>query len=471
MTLDKLYTKVYDDLFPIARDVKAVRDEAGVPVDPANDPYILMRNSRGSGLAAESQIMNGPRAFGTNDATGTRGLKPILDDAQKAGKGNLDEFRAFLIGRRDLEKLQQGVKTGGDATTAQAVVTQLGTKYASLAKELTDFQNDMARRLVDSGVISEDAFNSMKALNADYVPFYRIVGEDVIGGSKGKGLQDPIRKMTGSDAEIVDPIQSIIRNAFSFEDIAKRNNARRAYIAMADQVPGLAEKVTKQTALDITPEVQKALKAAGVEPELADTFMAFRRETPNAKHNEINVFENGKRSVYRVEQDVAEAFNGLTQPQQGVVTKLAGSFARALHAGVTATPDFILKNLIRDPVDAWIKGGAQPASPLTNGLKEVVKQDEAYQRWAASGGGMASLTALDRAYINRNIYKLDADTGLLTRAWNVVTSPIELMKEIGDKGDQLTRLAAFRKAKAQGLSDTEAAFKARESTVDFARRG
>ena len=471
MTAEGLYTRIYDDLYPISRDVKAAREQAGLNIRPEDDAYMLMRNSRGAGLAAEVQIERGPRRLdGTH--MGVRGLQEIFKDAEALSPGkNLDELRAYMIALRDFEKLNQGIKTGGDIGTALDVVKELGPKYAPLAREIGDFQNAMAQKLVDAGVVSPEAFAKMKVMNDNYIPFFRIVGEDVIGGAKGKGVQDPIRAMTGSDAQIVDPLQSIIKNAYLFQDIAMRNVARQKYVEMGEAIPGLTEKVQRMSAIDITPEVQKALKDAGIDPELADTFMAFRRETPNARNNEINVFRNGKREVYRVESDIAEAFNGMTVKQQNLGIKLAGAFARWLHAGVTLSPDFIIKNAIRDPVDAWVKTGMSPLSPITKGLKSALTKDEAFDQWAVHGGGMGALTSLDRNYINREIHKLNADTGFLSRAWNVVNTPLDALKLLSEKSDQMVRLAEHRRQIANGASPVEATFRSREATADFARRG
>lgn len=471
LTLADAYRQVYEDLNPIRRDVEAAK-AAGKRVPAEADPYILLRNSRGSGLAAEVQIDRGPRNILTGERTGPRGLKEILSDAEKlGGKAKLDEFRAVAIAARDLEKLAQGVKTGGNEPTAKAVIEQHGAKYAGLFRELVDYQNAVADNLVRAGILSPESAAQIGAKNQMYVPFYRLVDEGIVGGARKGQVKNPIKEMTGSEAQLVDPILSIIRNTYLFQDLAMRNMARQKYVALDRVLPGIAEEIPASAARELAVNDRTALIEAGVSPELFQQLNAFANEKLTAGKSELLVYENGRGRIYKVDRDIAEAFSGSSVPVQDIFTKIVSAPARWLHAGVTLSPDFILKNAIRDPIDVWIKGSVNPAAPLISIARDILPKSETFDQWAMNGGGMGALVSLDRDFLSRKVHQLNADTGMVTRAWNVVNTPMDVLRLISERGDQMIRLAAYRKAINEGKSPTEAVYISREAPVDYARRG
>ena len=140
------------------------------------------------------------------------------------------------------------------------------------------------------------------------------------------------------------------------------------------------------------------------------------------------------------------------------------------------TPDFMARNLIRDFIPRFINTKGVLFHPLDSleGLYSVITKDERYQNWVKSGGANATMVALDRRYMQESLAKLNGETGLMQRGWNVITSPIRGLRAVSEMIENATRVAEFSKALGKGVGKEamqEAGFAAREVTLDFARIG
>ncbi len=102
------------------------------------------------------------------------------------------------------------------------------------------------------------------------------------------------------------------------------------------------------------------------------------------------------------------------------------------------TPDFWARHLYRDTGYAFVnnpgKGGhftpvdtARGLMGMLRGIGEekgfTVKADQDFHDFMYNGGGNTSMVAWDRDYFQDDLHKLTAQTGLMTRAQNVVLDP------------------------------------------------
>lgn len=207
--------------------------------------------------------------------------------------------------------------------------------------------------------------------------------------------------------------------------------------------------------------------------EAATVFRALK--TP-LRPNEIAVFENGKRTVYEVDPDVATAFKALDAETANLFVKLIAVPAQTLRAGAILSPDFIARNAMRDQLSAMIlsKGGYFPVFDFVRGAMSLIKKDEAYGNWLKSGGANAAMVSVDRQYLSQHLFNLNKDTGLMERAWNVAKSPLEVLRVASELVENSTRLGEFKKLTGPGSNKTDlqkAGFASREVTLDFARIG
>lgn len=468
---DKLYTRLVDDLNPLKVLVDEVQGKDN-PLPASKDPYVLARLTRGVAGKAKQFIENAPFSFKDYENTGTKPLKEIL-----GGIDDVQNFEAYLVGKRALELHQRGIESGIDPADANGVVVAGKAKYEKRANDLVKYQNDLAAYLRDSGILSKDAYNAMVEANKSYVPFYRLIeGEGgAAGAGRGMNVRNPIKAIKGSEEKIVSPIESIIKNTYTYLALAERNAVGQAIVNLGE---GAATKLSSAARpIDITPEVEKFLNDHGLDPALADGVMAFRKDAMQPAANEIAVFRDGKREIYQVDPEVANAFKATDRQTAGILTKMLAVPASLLRAGVTITPDFMVRNVIRDQSGAFVNSSKAyvPVLDLMKGLGDITTKNETYQNWLKGGGANAAMVSLDRSYINNHIYKLDADTGLLNSAWNVVKTPLEMLKVVSELTENSTRVGEMGAAERVLGTDKNAiqtgAYGSREVTLDFGRMG
>lgn len=552
LTLSDLYTSVVDNLNPIKQALKA---GGKGDLETGKNPYSLERLTRGVMGKATEFLKNGAFDF-SNYKTVTRGYEQILEPVKK----DLDGFRAYMVSKRAIEKAGQGIETGVPLEEAKTVVREGQSKYEAVHQERIKYREALLDYLHKSGIVSSKAVDAMRDANKDYVPFYRFFEDPEkqrASGASGPG--NPIKKMHGSERQIVDPIVSDVKDTFLFVALAEKNASRKAFVNLGSDFAekqkqplqattltepeikklfnefvsikkdttttahtetttttgggGPAGPVTKQTKM-IVDRVREALLARGFQPGEADQMIrrvgeaeagkvgattekvikdiesttyipelnvrlpndaatVFRALQKPLAADEIAVFTEGHRDVYKVDPKVAEAFNGLDPVSTGLIARMVYAPASLLRAGVTITPDFITRNIMRDAVSAFIYAGSNPIKTAL-GLKSIVTKDTAFHNWMKGGGANATMVAIDRDYIQSNLVDLNDKTGLMRRAWNVASTPLDILRATSELVENSTRLGAVRKglldnptkAKIQALS-----LLAREATVDFARHG
>ena len=466
-TWQKFYTAVKDDLYPIA--VIEAQLHKGVPLEVAESPYKLAREVRGAAGKATMFLDHGTFDFNTYRTTGP-GLKQIL----KPVENDLAGFRAYAVARRAEELHARGIETGVPAAEA-AVVAKAGAKYEKTFSDLQSYQTSLVQYLKDSGLIGEEAFVAMMEANKDYVPFFRHFDEPR-GKQAGAGLRtyNPIKAIKGSERLIVDPIESIIKNTYLYTALAERNAVGQAFgkLVLQDKVAAadLGVSVVKPKTKPITVTAEE-LARQGID---AEAFAVFRPDAMRPAPNQIRYYENGKAVTLEVPKEVAEAFKATDRESVGLLLKMVALPASTLRAGAILSPDFIARNPFRDQYEAFInsKTGYVPFYDLVRGAMSYAKKDADFQNWLKSGGANSALVSLDRAYLQQHLAQLNKDAGLFQKSWNVVTSPVEMLRITSELMENATRLGEFKRAKAYTKAEIQAAgFESREVTLDFQRIG
>lgn len=476
ITWDKAYTAAIDELHPIKQFSKLLAGEKTLSVK--EDPYSLARLSRGAYGKADQFLELSPFKFETLENTGSKPLKKILEPF----KEDLQGFRNYAVSRRVLELSGRGVETGVDVGAAKIAARDGKVRYEKAFQELVQYQNDTLAYLKDSGIISEKAFESMQEANKSYVPFFRLMEEGGGGKTAGRGLQvkNPVRAIKGSERQIIDPIESIIKNTYLYITLAERNRVMRSMAELAEKSemgPEFMEKVkTPMKPIEVkSEEVAKFFEEHGIEAN-AEAFTIFRPGALRLSGDEIPVFRDGKMEVYKVAPELAAAVKALDREGTHFLMKLLAFPAKTLRAGAVLSPDLMLRNVVRDQMTAFTLSQNKyfPVVDSLRGLGSLLKKDEHYQNWLKSGGANSALVAIDRQYIEQNVFKLSKETGLIDKTWNVVRSPLELMRISSEILENSTRLGDFKNA-MKGKQGAEAVFKAgldaREVTLDFARIG
>lgn len=474
-----LYRDAVDNLDPLSRAVKAMTGDEKLPV--AEDPYKLARLTRGVNGKAQHFIEHGTFGFKDFKDTGP-GLKQILDPV----KDDLDGFRAYITAKRVVELESRGIKTGVDLEDAKSVVGRSdnrASQFAEVADRLDKYQDQTLRYLKDSGIISDQMYDAMKEANKDYVPFYRVMDHDPKLAGMGKGFQanNPVKKIKGSERLIVDPLESVIKNTYLFINMAERNNVARALVDLAEKHPEQGETLIRKAKTSSSPitvsEEEMGAYLKPYEEQYGVTLdpqemTVFRGNSFFPKENQVAIYKDGKRTLYDVDPELAGTLKALDTETANTLLRMLALPTQLLRAGVTLSPDFIIRNIERDQLTAGVfsEGNYKPFVSVFGGLASAVKKDQAFQDWLKSGGANANFVSLDREYLQEHIDKVLTSSPV----WNEITHPMGMLRVLSEFSENATRVGEFKRVAGKSPSKEDilkAGYSSREVTLDFSRTG
>ena len=504
----RAYTDWVDELHPLKRATDELREMGYAPYF-----YDLATNYKGGALGkAEYSVME--RSVNLEGKEVGPGLRQILN---KVGRKNLAEFRAYLVSRRAVELEKRGIKSGLNPDDAKEVVENLSHDYERHARLLDKYQDQQLRLLVDGGIVSPKDYAKMKAKNEAYIPFYRFREKLMAGGNKGGqgfvNTQDPIRGLKGSDREIVDPLESIVKNTFLFRDLAERNMVAQEFVRTLDWAQGsgrIADPFFKKwTATTLKPEeIKSILRESGIadglrvkddktgemrqatsreisqylDQQMRDNpiYNVIFRETDatDAKNGVFKVWDDGKPHYYQL--DDRELYRALTltdsKEMQALekfpLMKVFTLPSRILRAGAILDPNFATKNPIRDQAEAAIysNSGYIPfVSAISKGLFEVLGKGRYYQEWKRAGGRFADFTSVDRANAEEVLKRALNDGSFMSRIKNL--NPLAALRAFTELTENMTRVAEFKLAMQNERGSLQAANDSKEVTLNFSRHG
>lgn len=474
--LNHLYTAVKDDLHPWLEAENYLAD--GTEIAPDKSPYIAARLTRGSYGVAEHILEYGMLDPVTKEKTGAPGLKQVLEPVMD----DMDGFRKYMMSRRAIELDGRGIETGIPIRDAVDFVRQ-NQRFAKPFQGWTNFQHGLLDYMVKAGIVGKEDAARMMDANKDYTPFYRLMEDpQSYFGAPGAGLKvrNPIRGMTGSERQILDPIESTIKNTYLYVALADRNMALQKLEALKKQSPRGDDIMVKVRPdvhpIQVTPEeVEAALRRQPVtytgDPE---AFTIFRPNAFRPEPDKIRVFNDGKPTTYKVDPYFGASVNGMDREGINNLTKLLAAPAKLLRAGATLSPEFIARNPIRDQFSAFVFStmgrGYVPFYDLMLGMGQVLKQGEGYQKWLASGGANSAMVSIDRDYIANLVRKM-SDPSITGTIKNIAKSPLDLLRAASEVMENATRVGENMRLLKRGASMAEAGYGSREVTLDFQRIG
>ncbi|AIW03705.1 hypothetical protein CPT_Pookie20 [Bacillus phage Pookie] len=435
-------TNFIDDLAPL----EALEKKINGGVASAEDSlYKTARLFRGSPQRAHQVV--------------SQQLAPIIKEMKEHNikLNDLVDY-ATAVHARDLNR--QGIKSGlSDAEINKDIINFESPNMERLRQKLVAASNDVTKKeLVDTGVLSQEAFDAMRAKHPNYMPMFRHFDDEKVGFHNGinsavANATNPIKKMKGSDRDIIDPMESMVKNMFN---AVTQGDKQR----VASQLGKLATK---------------------------DKEGAFvRRLEPGeekSRLNTIKMFEGGKEVHYEVEPDVYKAMKGLDRDATNAVVKIFEKPASWLRAGATLTPEFSMRNFMRDVPAAFIvsESGFNPLVDFPVGLwqsmslkvggKTLKNPGKLYEQFIEQNGGYGNIVSNDRE-LHQEVIKKVMKEGDTPKFRNIVNPKayLDVLRGIADVSESAVKVGEYRAALRKGVSKEEAAYRARD-IMDFARSG
>jgi hypothetical protein len=433
--------------------------------------YMLARLSKGASGAFEALLHHGKLSLkdGVYDADTSGGaietiFKPIgkeTSDFLTWVAGNraerlMGEGKENLFTKDDIiaAKSLASDKTDFDYTLPSGQTTRNRAMiFADTLRKFNAFNKNVLDMAEQSGLIDGE---DRKAWEHEfYVPFYRVAEDEGDGAfrgmSIGKGLarQKAFERLKGGKEQLNDLLTNTLANWAHLIDASAKNRAALATLKAAEKL-GAAKPV----------------------------------ESRFQGKSSVWVMENGKKVDYTIDDPhllvalTALDFSGM----RGPVMDALSTTKRWLTIGVTFNPAFKMRNLIRDSVQSIATGSGMSYNPLKNiaeGAK-LTKRDNPEYVSALAGGGMirfgTMLEGNDASRVKKLIKRgvkpetiLDAPEKV--RAfYEKLQTGIDAYNELGNRGEEINRMALYHQLMKQGKSHAEASLMARD-LMDFSMQG
>jgi hypothetical protein len=329
-----------------------------------------------------------------------------------------------------------------------AYAKQLEQKYpefVSVQKDWIKYNDGLVKYLLDTGVISaQNAAEFVKY--SDYLPFYRqIDGERTIGPNifqSISGVKAPKGLSGKSEAPLADFLETIVRNTQASIQAGMKNVAAKK-AADAGVSIGMVEKLDHVSSSPST----------------------------------ITILEKGKKVSYECADRLwVDAVSSLNLPELPFLSIFAKP-ADLLRNLITKDPGFMLANLMRDSVSAYVTSGAK-ITPLVSTMKEfgsvLMNSSPEYQKLLSAGvlGGYEFSRDIE-ASTSEFAKDIRKKTGTKT-ALETATSPFTLFWGALEKGttasDAATRIAIYKATLKETGNEAEALHRSLE-VLNFNRKG
>lgn len=457
---NKIYTQVMDELNPLREVVEEAEARTGQKLALSENPFLQAWVARGWAGKAMTLLQHG------DPDAGVKSLKEIY---QMVGKDKMKDFSALLVALRENDIIRwnekvtrthegEPIQTTLDPVDVGITIRKLAKdeKLMEAAKELKKYQDNLLDRLVSEGILTMKQVADMRAKYPHYVPFQRVVDKLHGGYGTGGGFVDvasPIKKMKGSTRDIIDPLESIIRNTFVITQTIERNKVGRAFVNLSrhDGMGDLVEAVNG---------------------------------TPKATDSTFSVWIGGKKHTFATSPEILDALKMTDKDGADMFVKIMSKPASWVRAGATLSPEFILRNPVRDMISAFMysRHGFIPVVDTARGLALYLKKGKEYWDYMNSGAAEASMVSLDRDYLHGQMRDLLKNPSVLAQC---AKNPIEVLQAFSEATEMATRLAEFDLAKKgytgimnrlfgserKPVSDEIAGIQSRDVTLDFGRHG
>ena len=381
-----------------------------------------------------------------------RGLIDVMGMLFSKEHGSLEQdAQAYAIAKRAEGLRARGIDSPGSKEEHQLVIRNaeayLDENGNSIIKDWYDawqgYNSYTIKFLRDTGVLTEEMAD-IWAAQSDYVPFYRqAMGEDLttipnmFNNLTSKSTFKPIK---GSEKQLNVPLlDAIVMNLSAAIDMGMKNVAQQRV-------------VRNMARYGLSKEVQPG------EPVDGRATVSFRVDGKDRK------FTIEDPLVYQSLQPLTGG-NGFD-----ILETVLGKPANLLREMVTREPGFVLANMMRDTLSAYVTSGANFV-PIFDTVAGFTKNMEALERTGVVGGYDYSKDPKD---IGKYLNNLLQERGFTENTTLGVARPfIGLWNFLGNvttRSDFATRKAVYDDVLARTGDEAEAVFQAKE-VMNFGRRG
>lgn len=502
--------QAYQDFVDSLHGIKLFSDRYG------GNAYTLAMNSAYSD-AVTANAIRGDQLRDLNGNIVGDGLRKALRGVKLSNKAEYAAFNEYLVVRHGPERLREHMRVF--ANDRQNSTTWMNQRQSELESQYPEFRaaadrlykyqrNVLFAYGVQTGLISQEAYDEWGARWSFYVPFNRQMDEKSYNGrgvKRGFANQNStIRRARGSGRNIVNPLENVFSNTAKLITTSMRNTVMQEIVRVVESNPddmtaNWLERVPDPIRVQrdnvspvksqIAQEAQNAFvfnddldALADILQNVDDILIEYRRAATSRDNRVVTVLNGGQQSFWKINDELL--FDSLVnmEPQRiptvlrlltntnhlitsnltgnNVVWSIFSNAPRDLMTALTYSKDKNLIHMVANIGKSYVNS--------FRGIKHVDKQSPMYQEFLSMGGGADSIYSS-----NRNIGK-DARrmiTGKREGVWDWVKSPLDLIEWISNTIEAGPRYAEYVARRNAGASPAEAIYAAHDVTVNFRRGG
>ena len=321
------------------------------------------------------------------------------------------------------------------------------TAFEEAAKLYQQYNAGLLDFLVDTGALTSKKAAELKSVT--YVPYYRINNNGEVQLMIDKetpvrisNIKDEpqLKELVGGNTAILPIFTSSVQNTFMITGMGLRNQAVKES-AFALQKIGIASRV-----------------AQGKGPQGAN-IVRFKKKGEDY-YALIDTDQYGIPAEL-----IVRGMEGIKTTLPAII-KMLGIPADLLRSFVVRNPSYAFRQIIRDPLNAWLTTGTD-ATPVLSSMKElasmVAGRSEAERKLMATGAISSNVFSGDE----RDMSKFLKDVSAGKSGWDKAIAKLDAFAM---QGDAATRAVIYKDSLAKGMSEQEALLRTLES-MNFSRRG
>ena len=495
----RAYQGIFDDLNPIAELEKGKNN--GELRQGSESAYKLAANSRQINSIIAAGMTEGVPMWdngGIKVKPNSKGLLEIFNPIAKM-KGNqlaLWEYWAGAVrGQRLIKEGRENLYTQQEIDDVINYVNgkpELRKAFNTAHKEYQQYKSDLLDFAQESGIIDPAARQLWD--KDDYVPLYRVADDAdkaTAPGGKSRSFVNQssgIKTLRGGTGK-VDIVNNILQNASHLIMSSYNNRVGQMITELADGV-AMEEVPAQFKPVNIRNEdMRKALNELGVSTsgltrQMGEEYSKMFQMAPPAGKDIVSVMFEGKRKYYEVtDPNLMRAINHVGPRTVQTWMKLFTIPKTILTRAVTATPDFVVRNITRDILGNYVQQTTsagrngmghiladsltlRPIRKALQGAYRTLRSDEQVKAYKAAGGFTGGYDGARPDALAKQLRALQKGVTIGNapkKAWQTY----EHFLESGELG---TRMAVFDDVYKRTGDITEATYQAND-VLNFSRRG
>ncbi len=354
--------------------------------------------------------------------------------------------------------------------------SKAGKEIIRLSKQVQDLNNQTIDVLYKSQVIDKKMYDTLRKTYKNHVPLNRVMNEsdDITEVLVGKGFNvksSGVKRAKGSDRQVSDILTNVVTNLESAIVRAEKNIVNLATLNFARNNPQLG--------------IFEVIKPKAIGQTFDGKILTQQINDPLV----LTVRENGKPVYLRIkDKKLASVFQGIGNeklPGAFKFVQMFTGFYSGLHTRFN--PEFAVSNVVRDvqemsvfmasQKDVGFSGAAETLGKEGSSVKHILdymrgvdsEGAKLYRQMKLDGGTTGGMALSTRKNVELDLKKIEQLNRSNPR--KAAQKTLELFDQWNTIFEDATRLSVYRQALDNGMSRKQAASLAKNSTVNFNKKG